>query len=256
MKAKKVLKTALITIGSLVFLFLLVFLFWLGPTVKLIAQNIGSKALGTPLTIDTLSINPRKGTIQLSDFAIANPDLFGHSNAVSLTSLDIAIDVRSLFSETILVHRVEINSPHFVYEQGSASDNINEFILSIYEFIGFDPDAPLPPPDPKKIAKEKRKQEKKKAKEPKVVLIESLAINDVQIHLANTDDPQLDMKVGFEQLSLSMTNGAVRLDDFYVGNPGRLETSNLFTLDDVAIDLEPSSCLLYTSDAADDPTLV
>jgi len=242
-KVKKIIRSVLALLCVLLAVLLCIFLFWLGPTVKLVAEKVGSNALGTPLTIGELSINPRNGTLHLTDFRIANPSEFGRTNSVSLTSLDIAIDMGSLFTRTVVVHQVEINSPYFTYEQSSATDNITEFIQNIQEFIGFDPSAPPPPPDPKELEKERQKKEKKALKKiekgPKVVVVESLAINDAQTHLANTDDNLLDFNAGFEQLSVSMTNGIAQLDNFYVRNPGRLETTNLFSLEQFQLLLEP-----------------
>ncbi|MEE9369370.1 MAG: hypothetical protein V3V05_11000 [Pontiella sp.] len=227
-----------ILVGGLL-LIILTLLFWLGPTVKVIAQTVGIKALGTSLSIEKLSINPLKGTIHLSDFSIANHDSYAKSNAVSLASLDIAIDMSSLFTRTVVVHQVSLNSPHFIYEQDDASDNITEFVLNIQKFAGIGPDAP-----PKKEKKKKKKQ-KKSNKEPKIVMIEALEINDVQIHMDHTGNDLLDIGVGFEHLSISMTKGMVQLDDLYIRNPGRLTSPNLFTLDRIAIELEPET--IYTS---------
>jgi hypothetical protein len=245
MKVKKIAGVLLSIITALGILLLCIFLFWLGPTVKLAAEKVGSKALGAPLTINELSINPRKGIIHLSDFKIANHEEFGRTNVVSLASLDIAIDMGSIFSQTVIVHQVALNSPYFTYEQSSATDNITEFILSIQEFIGFDPAAPPAPPDPKKLEKERKKNEKKaqkkKEKGPKIVMVESLLFNDVQFHLANTDDPRMDIDAGFEQLAVSMTNGTVNLKNVHVSNPALLGTPNLFTLDAIDIDLDPES---------------
>ena len=140
---KKALKVILGLLAVLILLLVCTVLFWLGPTVKLATEKIGSKALGTPLTVKELSINPRKGTVHLAGFAIANHNDFARSNAVSLASLDIAIDMGSVFSETVVVHNVSINSPHFIYEQSSANDNVSEFLNSIQEFIGIEPDAPV-----------------------------------------------------------------------------------------------------------------
>ncbi|MEN8255109.1 MAG: hypothetical protein ABFR33_06525, partial [Verrucomicrobiota bacterium] len=234
MKKKKTLKIVLLSLASLVLLLILVVLFWLGPTVKVIVKMIGSKALGTPVAVEKLSINPRKGILHLSGFSIANQESFGESNAVSLASMDIAIDMGSIFSETVMVHQVRINSPHFTFEQSSASDNIAEYIQSVEDFIGYDPNVP---PEPK----EKKKKKKKAEKTPKVVIVQSLEINDVQFHLAHTEDSHLDVAVGLEQLAFSMTNGIVQLKNIYVKNPGRLASKDLFTLDNIHVQIDPSS---------------
>ncbi len=150
MKKKKALKIILLSMASLVLLLVLVVLFWLGPTVKVIVKMIGPQALGTPIAIEKLSINPRKGILHLSGFSIANQESFGESNAVALASLDIAIEMGSIFSQTVMVHQVRINSPHFTFEQSSASDNIAEYIRSIEDFIGYDPNVPPEPKEKKK----------------------------------------------------------------------------------------------------------
>ncbi|MDZ8118990.1 AsmA family protein [Pontiella agarivorans] len=230
LKLKKTLKILACATAALLLIIILTFLFWLGPTIKLTAQTIGSKALGTEVNIDKLSINPLKGTISLSDFNIQNPDIFGQSNAVSLASLNISVDMASLFSSTILVHQVEINSPHFVYEQNLQRDNITEFIRNVQAFANIDPSAPKP-----------EKEKKPQNKPAPIVIIESLAINDVQMKLANTRDPQLDIRAGLDSLAVSMTNGTFVLNQIYIQNPGRLKTPNLFTLDRIHVEMAPES---------------
>lgn len=232
MKKKKALKITLLSLVSLVLLLVLVVLFWLGPAVKAIVKTIGSKALGTPVAIEKLSINPRKGILHLSGFSIANRESFGRSNAVSLASMDLAIDMGSIFSETVTIHQVQINSPHFTFEQNSASDNIAEYIRSIEDFIGYDPNAP---PEPKE------KKKKKVEKTPKVVIVQSLEINDIQFHLAHTDNSNLDIAMGMEKLTVSMTNGSVQLKNIYVKNPGRLASKDLITLDNIHVQIDPAS---------------
>ena len=244
-KGKRILKITLITLGALLSIIILVALFWLGPTIKLITQTIGPKALGTPLNIESLSINPRKGLIHLSGFTLANPGSFGQSNAVSLVSLDIAVDMASLFSQTVLVHQVQINSPHFIFEQSSATDNIAEYIRSIEDFIGYDPAAPPDPKAEKKKQKKREKKEKKRKKReqkpPKIVMVQSLEINDAQFLLAHTHNPKLDIVLGLGQLSFSMTNGVVQLKNIQVENPGSLASTELLKVDEIRVDLDPAT---------------
>ncbi len=230
-KVRKIIGTLLAILLVLVITVLCVFFFWLGPTVKMVAQKIGSKALGTPLTISELAIDPRHGTLHMTGFAIANHDEFGRSNAVSLASMDIALDATSIFAPTIVVHRVQIESPYFVYEQNAASDNITRFINNIQRFVG-------PESSDSGEESEAKSTDDSATKE---VIVEQLEINDIQFHLANTDATNLDIDVGIEQLSVSMTNGTVTLKNFHISNPARLETPNLFTLDSIAIEVDPAS---------------
>jgi hypothetical protein len=242
MKKKKVLKISLGVIGALLPLIICTILFWLGPTIQLVVEQIGPKALGTDVKIEKLSINPRKGIIHLSGFTIANPEHYSSSNSVSLASLDIAVDMASLFAKTVTVHEVAINSPHFVFEQSSASDNIAEYIQSIENFIGYDPSVPVDPKKEEKKRKKKEKSAKKRAeKEPVIVIVESLQVNDIQLLLNNSDDPDLDISVGLDSLTVSMTNGVVAVDNLYVNNPKRLSSKDLISLDKIFIKVDPAT---------------
>ncbi|MCF7818453.1 MAG: hypothetical protein K9M54_11290 [Kiritimatiellales bacterium] len=239
MKIKKALKIILLGLVSLAVVLTVVmasvFFFWLGPTVKLIAENIGTKALGTPVAVKQLSINPRKGTIDLVGFQIGMPEAFNQSNTCSLAKFHVSVDVHSVFTDTIVVHEIRIESPHFTYEQNAATDNIAELVRHIGEFAGIDPNAPKSA-EPKAIEPEDALE-----KAPKQVIVERLVINDVQMNLANTGDPQLDIQLRLEQLSLSLTNGVVQLSNLALSNPRRLETPNLFQLESITVKLDPAS---------------
>ena len=234
---KKMLKIVFITLAALVLLLMLVVLFWLGPAAKAIVEKIGPKALGTPVEIEYLSINPHKGTIDLRGFQIGLHEGFNRTNTWELADFRIAIDMSSLFSDTIVIHEIRIDSPHFIYEQSRTTDNISEFIRNIQAFAGIDPAAP----------KEKQTEEAEptaedgSGKKTKQVIIERLVITDVQMHLANTDDPQLDVQLGIEELSLSLTNGIVQLKHLVLSDPGLLSTPNVIEIEAIDIQIDPDS---------------
>ncbi len=236
-KMKNVLKILSVVLAVLVLLLVLGVLFWLGPTAKALVERIGPKALGTPVTIESLSINPRKGTIDLRGFRIGIHEGFNRTNTWALANFHAAIDMRSLFSDTVVIHEIRINSPHFTYEQNQATDNISEFIRHIQAFAGIGPD------EPKGNQTEEAEPvaEDGSEKKPRQVIIERLVITDMQMHLANTDDPQLDVQLGVEELSLSLTNGVVQLKHLTLSDPGLLSTPNVIELEAIAIQLDPDS---------------
>lgn len=227
---KKAIKIILISIGSLLLLLLLTLLFWLGPTVQFFAETIGSKALGTPLTIEKLSIRPLKGTVLLSNLRLQQPEGYQRTNALSIARLDIAVDISSLKTDTIRIRRIHIDSPHVAHEFTAHSDTISDFLAQVLEFVKIDPNAPSSNPNKKTNDKPAKK-----------VIVEALQINDFQLHAVNTPEKELTLTAGFEQFNASMTNGWVQLDKLFIGNPGKLQTPHLFSLDQLAIRLDPDS---------------
>jgi len=226
LNARRFLKRAAIIILLLILLLVAVVLFWLGPTVKLVVEKMGSKALGTPVRIESLVIRPLKGTLDLRALEVETHDGFNHTNTWDMGDLSLSMDLPSLFSDTIIIHEIQINHPHFTYEQNSETDNIAELVKDVREFVHYNPDAPKP------------EKEKKAAKK---VIIEHLVVNHVLIDAANTDQSQLDVQVALEQFSLSFTNGIVQLKNLSFRNPNTLVSTNLFHLSAAEIQLDPAT---------------
>lgn len=231
---KKILWSVLGFLGISLILLTCVVLFWLGPAVKGIATYLVPKAIGTPVSIKRLSINPRQGTVELSGFVLRNQDEFGRTNAVSLGGVNMDIDLGSLFSSTVIVHRVLIDSPVLTYEMSQASDNVMSFLRDFEQFARVDVN--------EQISELSNKQDD--AKDAPVVILESLQITNMTFHLANQGNAELDMDVTIENLEASMTNGLVVVSGFSISNPGRLNQPNLFTIDQVRTRLNPET--LYT----------
>lgn len=235
----KKLKISLQSLGALVLLIVVLlaatFFFWLGPTVKLLAEQIGSRALGAPVSVEKLSINPRKGTLLLTGFEIGNHDMFRRTNAVSLAEVRIAIDMDTVFSDTIVIDDILIRSPHFVYEQDSVTDNITEYITNLFAFAKIDPNAPKKPKPEEPVAADDLE------KEPKKIIINQFRIADVKMSLVNTENHDLDITAGLEELTLSMSNGVFQLNHLTLSDPGLLSTPNIFTLESVVIHIDPAS---------------
>lgn len=198
---------------------------WLGPAVRQIIQRVGTQALGTPVLIHHLSINPITGTLHLDGFSIANPEPFRTPHAVTVDRLDISIEMASLFSPIITIQQVRIENAHVILEQNETSNNIAAFTQNLLKFSG---DAP-----PKPIKESK--------KEPPIVMIQSLEIIGTQLLLAHTADPSLDFGAGLEWLSLSMTNGMIQLKEFQLDNPAGFSATNLAHLSTIEVALAPAS---------------
>jgi len=228
LNVRRFLKRTAIIVLSLILLLVAVVLFWLGPTVKLVVEGVGSKALGTPIRIESLVIRPLKGTLDLRVLEIETHDGFNRTNTWDMGELALSMNLRSLFSDTIVIHEIRINHPHFTYEHNSETDNITELIKGVREFIHFDPDAPKP-------VKEKKEKPTKK------LIIEQFVVNNALVDAVNTDASQQDVQISLEQFSLSLTNGVVQLKNLSLRNPRPLATTNLFHLAAAEIQLDPAT---------------
>lgn len=228
MKIKKIIKSTSLVLASLLLLLGLWLWFGLGFTAKTLVERIGPKMLGTSIAIEHLSINPRTGTINLRGFQMGIPDKFNQPYTGELSNFHMEINMRSLFSKTIIIHKIQIDGPHLIYEQNQETDNFSAFIRNIEAFTGKDIDTPKTPKN-------------NSGSPPKNIIVEQLEINDLQMHLANTDDPKLDIWFGIEQVSLSLTNGVVQLNHLFMSNPKRIPSPHFIKIESIHIQLDPES---------------
>jgi hypothetical protein len=123
-------KKVLIITGSLLVILIMVavclVLFWLGPVVEKTIERIAPKAAGVAVDIEKLYIYPLRGIVELNGLFVGNPEGFANESAVELKSFRINLDLSSLFTDTIIVREILIESPVFTYERQLKTDNIKE----------------------------------------------------------------------------------------------------------------------------------
>ena len=220
---KKILKKVGLSLGGVLLILLLIFFFWLGSVAKIIIENAGSDFLGTPVKIKSLSIHPLKGTVDLQLFSLQTHDGFKEKNTLTLDSLQLSIDPSSLFSDTIVIHKIQLNNPRFYYEQGEHSDNISAIIKHI-----------------KKNSKpEKPKPESESTS--KKIIVEQLLIPQIFIDVTNTEHPEHNIQLTAKDLSFSTKTGKLHLGNISITNPEKIKSPHLFTLDSADIDIDTDS---------------
>ena len=80
----------------------MVFLMWnMGSLVQSTIVKTGSQLLGTPVTLDSVRINPFKGTGELRMLAVANPTNYSEGPAVEIQEIAAEIQPTSLMGEKI-----------------------------------------------------------------------------------------------------------------------------------------------------------
>jgi uncharacterized protein involved in outer membrane biogenesis len=90
----------------------------LGKIVKTAVEEAGTRLLGAPVTLEFATLSPFSGRGTLRGLVIGNPDGFKGPHAVRVGSVEIALKVSSLLTDTIVVERVVVSRPEIVWELG------------------------------------------------------------------------------------------------------------------------------------------
>lgn len=121
---------------SLVVLLLLVgggVFFYLDSIVKNGIEVVGSRTLGTAVTVDSVLVSPISGQGTISGLRVENPEGFDSQYAFELESVSVNLDVNSLFSEVVEIESITIMQPIITYETKITTDNIRTLLANLPE---------------------------------------------------------------------------------------------------------------------------
>lgn len=129
-------KKVLIIIPVLIILIVVALSFSLNSIIKGGIETIGPKALGADVRIQDVSISLISGKGALKGMFIGNPSGFNTDSAFKLGEVKLALDVKSVFSDRIIIDEVYINAPDITYEKSMKGDNIKALLKNIESFTG------------------------------------------------------------------------------------------------------------------------
>jgi hypothetical protein len=94
--------------------------------VKNAIERYGSQATKTSVRVASVSIKPSEGKGAIAGLTVANPKGFTSAHAVSLGSIMVRIDPRTVTTSPLVIDDVRISSPQIVYEMDkSGTSNID-----------------------------------------------------------------------------------------------------------------------------------
>lgn len=108
----------------------------LNSIIKKGVETIGSEAAGAPVRIRDVDISIFSGKGKIKGFFIGNPSGFQSESAMKLNAIQIALNVKSVFSDQMVIKEIFIDSPEITYEKGGSGDNINTILRNIEKFSG------------------------------------------------------------------------------------------------------------------------
>jgi len=129
----------------------------------------------TEVKLEESNISLFSGKGELKGFAIGNPKGFSSNNAITLDRIEVAVDVKSIFSDNILIKEILIDGPKISYEMAGRKNNIKAILNNINSFS----EEEVKPSESKKTEVETEGTEKK-------VIIDLLQITNGKLDLAVT----------------------------------------------------------------------
>ena len=127
----KSIKIALGLISALIIIIFLVITLSLDSYVKSNIEKTGSELTGTSVTVGSVSISPFSGKGVIKNLRVANPDGFNEEHAFQADEISIELDVWSLLSDKMIIHRVTVTSPLVYIEQKLPENNLRTILSNI-----------------------------------------------------------------------------------------------------------------------------
>ena len=100
--------------------------------VKASVAKYGSQLTGTEVALDGFRLSLRKGDAELKGLRIANPEGYQTPQILSLGSVYVRLDMRSLLKPVIVVEEIRIANPEIAYELKSvAHNNVSDLLAAV-----------------------------------------------------------------------------------------------------------------------------
>ncbi|HRR33635.1 MAG TPA: AsmA family protein [Kiritimatiellia bacterium] len=167
-KLGKILMWVVIAVVALLVVAVLTLPMTIGPIVKTAASVGGPKALGVPVSVGDVKLNPLAGSLTVSQVKVGNPQGYSDKDAFAVDYVEVGLNMRSLMSDTIVVRKIQIDAPAISYESKDGKSNFDAMMANA-----------------KKASEEEKKQTDKEKKPGKKVVIEEFSLKNAKVSFSS-----------------------------------------------------------------------
>jgi len=104
---------------------------YIDQIVKSGIEDMGTEMTQTQVTVDGISISPFSGKGTISGFKVKNPEGYSVENAIVIDNFHIALDLKSLLTDQIVVRNITIKSPSVYVEQKVQGNNLKTLMNNV-----------------------------------------------------------------------------------------------------------------------------
>lgn len=108
----------------------------LGPIVKKTINTVGPEITKTQVSVNDVGISVFSGQAKIKGFLLGNPKGFQSANAMTVGSVYVDIDEKSITKDTIIINRIEVAGPEITLEKISGSDNFKAILSNVQKTAG------------------------------------------------------------------------------------------------------------------------
>jgi hypothetical protein len=87
-------------------------------------EKVASDTLKVPVTVREVKLNPFSGTGSIKGLVIGNPEGYNSEHAFAMDRIYVSLDIKSLFSDRVVIRTLHIEAPSIFYEVGLGNSNI------------------------------------------------------------------------------------------------------------------------------------
>lgn len=131
-KGKRTIKIAISTLVIIVIIALIIAYFALNSIVAHGIKTLGTQATGTNVGLQSVSISPFSGSLEIKGLSVANPKGYLSGNALAISRFYVNMNLKSIFSDKIIINEVLIENVAIDLEpsvsKGSNLQEINDNI--------------------------------------------------------------------------------------------------------------------------------
>lgn len=124
----KILRNVLLAIVLLVVIILALVMVRGGTIIREAVNSAGPKVLGVPVRVKDVSFRPLNGHVRLEGLHVGNPAGYKTDGVFEMGLVEVILKPASLFSDTIVIEKVKIESPQITYERGLKNSNIGALL--------------------------------------------------------------------------------------------------------------------------------
>lgn len=130
---KRILKFILIPVGVLI-LIGIILTFTVDGIVRSTIESRGSEILQTELSVNNVGISLFSGTGSIEGVTIANPDEFEDGEALTISSIQMSLDISTLFSDTVLVNQLTVRELDVNYRLKASGSNLGKLLNNLESY--------------------------------------------------------------------------------------------------------------------------